>query len=33
MGTVADRITKWRKKRLRGQSQVNNEVVALWYRE
>ena len=33
MGTVADRINKRRKKRLRGQSQVNTEVVVLWYQE
>lgn len=33
MGTVSNRIQKRRKKRLRGQSQINDSVVLLWYQE
>ena len=33
MATVQTRLNKWRIARLRGQNQVNNEVLLEWYNE
>jgi len=33
MGTVAQRIQSWRKKNLRWNTQINEDVVVLWYQE